>query len=106
MTTTLQAIGVKSGMADSIVTSAVYTIGNLAVTAPNGGERWCQGAKRAVTWTPTGDVGPNVKIELFKGRRAGQRHRAFVRVQRQCLYLDDSHHADARNELPRENHLA
>lgn len=39
----------------------------LKVTSPNGGESWQQGTDYSIQWTSNGNVGSNVKIELYKG---------------------------------------
>jgi hypothetical protein len=41
-------------------------VGTITVTSPNGGESWKRGTVHAITWTSTGSVGANVKIELLK----------------------------------------
>ncbi len=43
------------------VTISVET--TMTVTAPNGGETWCKGDQKTITWNPIGLTG-NVKIEL------------------------------------------
>jgi len=48
------------------VTQAPATTPTITVTAPNGAESWIQGSSHAITWTSTGDVGSNVKIEVLK----------------------------------------
>jgi len=40
---------------------------SMTVTSPNGGERCQRGTVQLITWSWTGDPGPNVKIALFKG---------------------------------------
>ena len=40
---------------------------SLQVVAPNGGENWVAGTTRSITWTAAGAVGPNVRIDLYKG---------------------------------------
>ncbi len=40
---------------------------SITVTSPNGGENWQAGSTQKITWTYTGNPGPNVKIELLKG---------------------------------------
>ena len=42
------------------------------MTSPNGGESWAQGSTRRITWTSSGNVGSNVKIELLKGSTVAQ----------------------------------
>ncbi len=42
----------------------------ITVTAPNGGEMWMIGETHVLTWTYTGEPGPNVKIELLDGTNA------------------------------------
>jgi len=38
-----------------------------AVLSPNGGEKWKANTTNTIRWTYAGDLGPRVKIELFKG---------------------------------------
>lgn len=38
----------------------------VTVVAPNGGEIWNAGSTRTIQWTYTGNVGPNVRIELLQ----------------------------------------
>jgi hypothetical protein len=47
------------------ITSATTTP-SLTVTAPNGGESWVRGSNHAITWTSSGTVGSNVKVEVLK----------------------------------------
>jgi len=42
------------------------TCSSLTVTSPNGGEAWQRGSIHTISWTSSGDVGPNVKIEVLK----------------------------------------
>jgi hypothetical protein len=51
----------------NIVTVTVNELGTLTVTDPNGGESWARSSAHTITWTSTGTVGANVKIELLKG---------------------------------------
>jgi hypothetical protein len=39
----------------------------ITVTSPNGGESWHRGTSQNITWDSVGDVGPDVRIELYKG---------------------------------------
>lgn len=39
----------------------------ITVTSPNGGENWQQGTSQNITWDSIGDVGSNVRIDLYKG---------------------------------------
>jgi hypothetical protein len=39
----------------------------LAVTSPNGGERWPRGSRQEITWTVQGEPTGRVKIELYEG---------------------------------------
>ena len=39
----------------------------LKITSPNGGESWQQGSNHSITWSKSGTVGSEVKIELYKG---------------------------------------
>ena len=45
--------------------------GAIHVTSPNGGETILQGTAAAITWTSTGNVGPNVQILARKGTGLG-----------------------------------
>jgi hypothetical protein len=38
----------------------------ISITSPNGGESWQQKSIHIINWTYTGDLGSDVKIELFK----------------------------------------
>ncbi len=51
--------------ADFTIEDAVVPC-TIAVTSPNGGETWTEGTVHDITWTPTGDCGPNVSIELLR----------------------------------------
>jgi hypothetical protein len=44
---------------------ASFTIENITVSSPNGGEVWAADTQHDVTWTSSGSG--NVKIELYKG---------------------------------------
>lgn len=55
--------GVKGGLF-SIKLSSTSCI---TVTSPNGGENWQTGTTHTIQWSYTGDLGPDVKIELLKG---------------------------------------
>ena len=48
------------------LTSAGTATPLITVTSPNGGESWIRGSGQAITWTSSGTVGANVKIELLK----------------------------------------
>ncbi|MBN2594901.1 MAG: hypothetical protein JXA81_15450, partial [Sedimentisphaerales bacterium] len=39
----------------------------ITVTSPNGGESWQQGTYQNITWDSVGNVGSNVRIDLYKG---------------------------------------
>jgi hypothetical protein len=39
----------------------------ITVTSPNGGENWQRGTSQSITWDSVGDVGSNVRIDLYKG---------------------------------------
>jgi 5-hydroxyisourate hydrolase-like protein (transthyretin family) len=39
----------------------------ITVSSPNGGERWQRGTSKTIAWSFSGDPGPNVSIELYKG---------------------------------------
>ena len=40
---------------------------SITVTSPNGGESWLRGTLHDITWDSAGDVGSDVRIELYKG---------------------------------------
>ena len=49
--------------------SGYFTLSNppsITVTSPNAGEIWYKETPQTITWTSTGDVGSNVKIDLYK----------------------------------------
>ncbi|MFC1795038.1 Ser-Thr-rich GPI-anchored membrane family protein, partial [Planctomycetota bacterium] len=39
----------------------------ITVTSPNGGENWQRGTSQNIAWDSVGDVGSDVRIELYKG---------------------------------------
>ena len=39
----------------------------ITVTSPNGGESWQRGSSQSITWDSVGNVGSNVRIDLYKG---------------------------------------
>jgi hypothetical protein len=39
----------------------------ITVTSPNGGENWQRGTSQNITWNSVGSVGPDVRIDLYKG---------------------------------------
>jgi hypothetical protein len=39
---------------------------SVSVTSPNGGESWVRGSSHTITWSSSGTVGSNVKIEVLK----------------------------------------
>ncbi len=39
----------------------------ITVTSPNGGENWQRGTSKSVTWDSVGNVGTEVRIDLYKG---------------------------------------
>jgi hypothetical protein len=41
--------------------------GGVIVTSPNGGENWSAGTMQTIKWSYTGNPGPSVTIELYKG---------------------------------------
>ena len=47
------------------ITSSTTTP-SITITSPNGGESWIRGSNHPITWTSTGSVGSNVKIEALK----------------------------------------
>lgn len=51
----------------------------MTVTAPNGGETWCKGDQKTITWNPIGITG-NVKIELSTNNGSGWSEIATVAV--------------------------
>ena len=59
----------RSNLAIADMSDGAFAIGerSITLTAPNGGETWEAGADGTVTWTATGDVGDEVKLELWKG---------------------------------------
>ncbi len=45
-----------------------FTISSaITVASPNGGEVWVRGSTQVISWSYTGNPGPTVKIEVFKG---------------------------------------
>ncbi|MDD1676942.1 MAG: GPI anchored serine-threonine rich family protein [Methanomicrobiales archaeon] len=46
--------------------STTTATGLITVTDPNGGESYARGTTQRITWTSSGSVGSNVKIELLK----------------------------------------
>jgi hypothetical protein len=50
----------------NIVTVTVTPAPSITVTSPNGGESWAAGSTHTITWTSTGDVGDNVRIDVLK----------------------------------------
>jgi len=69
-TQTIKAIAVKSGMTDSQIAIASYTINtsqpSITVTAPSSGANWEKGSYYFIEWTSSGSVG-NIDIDLYKG---------------------------------------
>ena len=66
-----EAVDVSSLMIDensgkARVTTSTTTTPSITVTSPNGGESWVPGSSHAITWTSSGTVGSNVKIEVLK----------------------------------------
>lgn len=51
----------------------------MTVTAPNGGETWCKGDQKTISWNPIGLTG-NVKIELSTNNGSGWSEIATVPV--------------------------
>jgi hypothetical protein len=43
-----------------------FLVPSIAITAPNGGERWERRTQHSLTWTPTSNAGATVKIELLR----------------------------------------
>jgi len=41
--------------------------GQITVLSPNGDESWEQGSQHKIRWVSNGNIGSNVKIELYKG---------------------------------------
>jgi hypothetical protein len=57
---------IKDTSDNSFTITSGTTTPSITVTAPNGGESWIQGSTHAITWTSSGDVGSNVKMEVLK----------------------------------------
>ena len=50
-----------------VVTFRLASGGEITVTSPNGGEVFALQSKMPITWSWSGDVGDNVKIQLYRG---------------------------------------
>jgi hypothetical protein len=59
----IRVIDIDTSNADT--SNADFTLEEITVTSPNGGESWKQGSKHDITWDGSG--GGNVKIELVQG---------------------------------------
>ena len=55
---------------------SITGLSHITVTSPNGGEIWQCGTSHKITWNSVGDVGSNVKIELYK---AGAPNQAIIK---------------------------
>ncbi len=61
-----------TALADNAVwdeSDAPFTIDDipqLTLTSPNGGECWLKGSPQTITWNSLGNVGSNLKIDLYK----------------------------------------
>ena len=64
--TTNAAITDTSNNYLSITTATTPSPASITVTTPNGGESWIRGSTPTISWTSSGSVGSNVKIELLK----------------------------------------
>lgn len=49
------------------ISTYVPPVAGITVLSPNGGESWKRATIRYITWSSVGNVGTNVKIELYKG---------------------------------------
>ena len=49
-------------------TFSITALPHITVLSPNGGEIWELGTSHDITWNYSGNVGSNVKIELYNGR--------------------------------------
>ena len=61
-----------SGVVERITPNSILNIitpqpGHINVNSPNGGETLLKGSVHQITWSSTGIVGSNVKIEILKG---------------------------------------
>ncbi len=56
---------VASQSAGNFAITATAPVASIAVTSPNGGEKWVQGSAQNITWTSNSITG-NVKIDLYK----------------------------------------
>ena len=54
------------------ITSTTTTTPSITVTSPNGGESLVPGTTPTITWTSSGSVGSNVRIELLKAGAVSQ----------------------------------
>jgi PKD repeat protein len=57
--------GDKAAGAGSTRYLSTCSVPSITVTSPNGGEIWCKGYNRNITWVATGLSGKNVVIELW-----------------------------------------
>ena len=58
---------------DKAVTATFTLLPSITVTQANGGEMWARGTTQTITWTSTADPGPNVKIQLVRSIRKGNK---------------------------------
>jgi hypothetical protein len=63
----------------------------LRVRKPNGGETLTRGARVRIQWTASGDIGPDVRIELWKdGSKVANLKRSTPNDGRQKVLLKDT----------------
>jgi RHS repeat-associated protein len=62
----VKVIGNYSGGSTSDTSNSNFTIGQLTITSPNGGENWQAGTTQTITWTSSGVTG-NIQIEPYLG---------------------------------------
>ena len=70
---------------------------SITVTSPNGGESWLRGSVHPITWTSTGSVGSNVKIELLKAEAVIA---SSTQPNNGLFELDHFHRTGNRDRLP------
>jgi subtilisin-like proprotein convertase family protein/pimeloyl-ACP methyl ester carboxylesterase len=61
------ADGAAHSPTDITITQQGTIPATIRVVSPNGGESWQAGSTHTIQWTLSGNVGANVKIELYKG---------------------------------------
>lgn len=73
LTMSVQAIPVektdKGFITANISNDNIIISPSIFVKSPNGGENWTRGTTHTIKWNHTGDIGSNVKLELFKGSK-------------------------------------